>query len=153
MAVPTRIQVSAGGVAYRREGERIEVALIAVEPKGERRWQLPKGMVGQDEEKAEAAVREVREETGVQSELLDEIETIEYWYYGSGGNVRFHKYVHFYLMEYRSGDTSDYDQREVEEARWVEIDEARERLAFDNEREVVRKAAEMIRTRDDERGG
>jgi 8-oxo-dGTP pyrophosphatase MutT (NUDIX family) len=148
MAAPTRIQISAGGVAYRREGDRIEVALIAVESKGERRWQLPKGIVGQEEEKTEAAVREVREEAGVQSELLDEIETIEYWYYGSGGKVRFHKYVHFYLMEYRSGDTSDYDQREVEEARWVEIEEAQELLAFDNEKEVVHKAAEMIRTRE-----
>jgi NADH pyrophosphatase NudC (nudix superfamily) len=57
--------------------------------------------------------------------------------------VRFHKYVHFYLLQYRSGDVSNHDH-EVEEARWVSFDEAVEMLAFKSERGVVEKAREMV---------
>jgi 8-oxo-dGTP pyrophosphatase MutT (NUDIX family) len=145
--VPTKMQVSAGGVAFRLHDDAIEVALISVGEK--ERWQLPKGLVGEDEEPAEAALREVEEETGLATDLLDRIDTIEYWYYGGGrGRMRFHKYVHFFLMRYRSGDTADYDEGEVNEARWVGIGEALEMLAFDNEKQIVERAREMIATLD-----
>jgi 8-oxo-dGTP pyrophosphatase MutT (NUDIX family) len=94
------------------------------------------------------AVREVREEAGIESERIALIETIEYWYRSvrNGQPVRYHKYVHFYLLEYRSGDVSNHDH-EVEEARWVSFDEAREMLEFKSEREVVEKARKMIEER------
>lgn len=144
MAPPTQAQVSAGGVVFRRAGERIEVALIAVGAQG--RWQLPKGLVGRGEAPEAAAQREVREETGLETERLDLIETIEYWYYGTargGRRVRFHKTVHFYLFRATGGDVSQHDH-EVNEARWVEMGEAVGRLAFANEKKVVEKAREMI---------
>jgi 8-oxo-dGTP pyrophosphatase MutT (NUDIX family) len=142
-AYATKEQVSAGGVAFRRRGRGVEVALISV---GEqRRWQLPKGLVGRGESPEEAALREVREETGLSCEIVAPLETIEYWYFskGRGARVRFHKRVHFFLMRYRRGDVADHDS-EVNEARWVKIEEAARALSFKSEREVLERAREMI---------
>jgi 8-oxo-dGTP pyrophosphatase MutT (NUDIX family) len=142
--LPVREQVSAGGVVFRGEGEQIEVVLVAVG--GQNRWQLPKGLVEKGEQPEAAAVRESREEAGVDSEVVEHIETIEYWYAGldGGEKVRFHKWVHFYLLRYVSGDTSNHDW-EVNEARWVPIDDATTQLTFDSERRVVDRARELIR--------
>jgi 8-oxo-dGTP pyrophosphatase MutT (NUDIX family) len=141
-AMETRRQVSAGGVAYRKKKGRIEVALIRVGP--DNRWQLPKGIVDDGESPSETAIREVREEAGIHAEIIDELETIEYWYVSGKGDsrVRFHKYVHFFLMKYISGSTDDHDF-EVEEARMVEIEKAISVLSFESERKV----AEMARQR------
>lgn len=144
-------QVSAGGVAYRWRESRPEIVIVSVKPK--LRWQLPKGIVDPGETSEVTAVREVREEAGVETELLALIEIVEYWYrsYKNGKPVRFHKFVHFYLVKYRSGNVTDHDH-EVAEARWVSFDEAMEMLAFKGEREVVEKAREMILERGIETG-
>lgn len=142
--IPTQTQVSAGGVTFRRQDGTIEIALISV---GEdERWQLPKGLVSHDEKPENTALREIAEETGLQTTLIAPLDTIEYWYYGTtrgGKRMRYHKYVHYYLMRYLAGDTGDHDE-EVNEARWFGIDEAIDRLAFKNEKEVVRQAAAAL---------
>jgi 8-oxo-dGTP diphosphatase len=142
-SVPTRQQVSAGGVAFRKRGEKIYVALICVGDKA--RWQLPKGIVERNEPVEQAARREVREETGLETEMIAPIEAIEYWYFSGSGaaRVRFHKFVHFFLLRYKSGKTSDHDA-EVDEARWVEIGKAEEMLAFSSEKKIVARARQMI---------
>jgi 8-oxo-dGTP pyrophosphatase MutT (NUDIX family) len=139
-------QVSAGGVAFRWMDSEPQIAIVQMRPK--LRWQLPKGIVDPGESPEVTALREVREEAGVETERIALIETIEYWYRSvrNGQPVRYHKYVHFYLLEYRSGDVSDHDQ-EVEESRWVGLDEAVEMLEFKSEREVVQKARKMIEAR------
>ena len=141
--VATMDQISAGGVAFRWRDSEPQIAIVSVKPK--MRWQLPKGIVDPGESPQVTAVREVREEAGIETELIKLIETIEYWYRSVkyGKPVRYHKFVHFYLVEYKSGDVSNHDH-EVEEARWVSFDEARERLDFKSEREVVEKARAMI---------
>jgi 8-oxo-dGTP pyrophosphatase MutT (NUDIX family) len=141
--VPVKEQVSAGGVVFRGDKGQIEVVIVSVG--GQNRWQLPKGLVEKEESPETAAVREAREEAGVSSEVVQLIETIEYWYAGldSGIRVRFHKRVHFFLLRYVSGDTNDHDW-EVNEARWVPIDDATSQLAFDNERRVMERARELI---------
>jgi 8-oxo-dGTP pyrophosphatase MutT (NUDIX family) len=139
----TKEQVSAGGVVYRRRGKRIEVALISVGEQG--RWQLPKGLVGRGETPPEAALREVAEETGLACEIVAELEKVEYWYFSKGGarRVRFHKFVHFYLMRFVSGDMSGHDD-EVNEARWVGVEEAEGMLAFKGERKALVEAREIL---------
>jgi 8-oxo-dGTP diphosphatase len=141
--LPVREQVSAGGVVFRRDDGRVDIVIVAVG--GNNRWQLPKGLVEKDENPEIAAVREAREEGGTDSEVVEHIETVEYWYAGldKGERVRFHKRVHFYLLRYLSGDTSNHDW-EVNEARWVPIGDAGSQLAFDNERRVVERARELI---------
>src|SRR5687768_3698675 len=141
--IVTRDQVSSGGVAFRWQNLEPEIAIVSVKPS--LRWQLPKGIVDPGESPEITAVREVREEAGIETDLPSLIETIEYWYRSTkyGKPVRFHKFVHFYLLSYRSGDVTDHDH-EVEEARWVSFEEAMEMLAFKSERKVVEKAKEMI---------
>jgi len=139
----TEIQTSAGGVVYRRKGETVEIVIISVG--AQNRWQLPKGLIDKGETSAEAALREVREEAGIEAEIVELIDKVEYWYYSkrSGKRIRFHKYVYFYLLKYRSGNTEDHD-REVNEARWVDVDTGRTMLAFKGEKEVVSRAKGMI---------
>ena len=141
--VKTKLQISAGGVAFRKRTGRIEVALISV---GEgNRWQLPKGLVDQGESTESAAIREVREEAGIETELVERIDKVEYWYFWNeaGERVRYHKYVYFYLLGYKSGDVSDHDD-EVNEARWFEIDEAIKTLSFKSEKKIMAQAKELI---------
>jgi 8-oxo-dGTP diphosphatase len=141
--VPVREQISAGGVVFRGDAGSVEVVIVSVG--GMNRWQLPKGLVDKGEYPEVTAVREAREEAGVSSEVVQPIETIEYWYAGleNGIRVRFHKRVHFFLLRYLSGDTKDHDW-EVNEARWVPIEDAASQLAFDNERRVMERARELL---------
>jgi 8-oxo-dGTP diphosphatase len=139
----TKIQVSAGGVAFRRRGWRTDVALVLVGEDG--RWQLPKGVVGKGETLEETAVREVREEAGIETEVVGPIDRIDYWFFAPGGGqrLRVHKFVHFFLLRYLEGDVRDHD-REVHEARWVPIGRAETMLAFESEKEIVRRARSLI---------
>ena len=142
--VPTKLQFSAGGVVFRKRARRIEVALISVG--SDNRWQLPKGLVDRGESPEAAALREVREETGLNAEIIERIDRVEYWYVSKeeGQRIRYHKFVYFFLLRYKSGDVKDHDL-EVNEARWFDIDPAVQSLAFDNEKKIMEKAKEMIR--------
>jgi 8-oxo-dGTP diphosphatase len=142
--VTTKDQISAGGVAFRRTGSELQLAIVSVKPS--LRWQLPKGIVDPGETPEFTAVREVREEAGIETSLLRLIETIEYWYQREqyGRRIRYHKFVHFYLLQYQSGDVADHDH-EIEESRWVSFEQAIEMLEFKSERGVVEKALEILR--------
>jgi 8-oxo-dGTP pyrophosphatase MutT (NUDIX family) len=141
--IATQTQISAGGAVFRRRDRSVDVALISVgDPP---RWQLPKGLVDRGETPEVAALREVREEAGIDATIVEKIEMVEYWYQAavSGQRIRYHKFVHFFLMEYVSGDVADHDH-EVHEARWVPIDEALDLIAFKSERSVLEKASPLI---------
>jgi 8-oxo-dGTP diphosphatase len=141
--VPTKLQISAGGVAYREQDAGIEIALISVGD--DNRWQLPKGLVDKGEATEHAAVREVCEEAGIDSEVIERLDKVEYWYFWNedAQRVRYHKYVYFYLLRYKSGDVQDHD-REVNEARWFKINDSINVLAFDSEKKIVEKARELL---------
>lgn len=137
----TEIAVSSGGVVFRVPDGGIEVALTARDNHGI--WNLPKGLVEKGESLEKAALREVNEETGLTGETIREIDRIDYWFYMRSKNVRFHKFVHFFLMRHTGGDTANHDW-EVEEVRWFPIDEAVGKLTYKSEKQVLRKAKEMI---------
>ncbi len=139
----TKTQVSAGGVAFRQHADQIEVALISVG--NNKRWQIPKGLVNSGETKEIAAVREVREEAGVDTELIRYIDKVEYWYFAKeeGNTIRFHKFVFFYLLKYLSGDVNDHDQ-EVNEAAWFDIQGGIEQLTFESEKKILEQAKGFI---------
>ena len=145
--VVTKDQVSAGGVAFRRVQSEVEIAIVSVKPS--LRWQLPKGIVDPGETMEVTALREVKEEAGIETEPIDLIQTVQYWYQRVqyGQHIRYHKFVHFFLLSYKGGDVANHDH-EIAEARWVSFDEAMEMLAFKSERSVVAKAGEMIERMD-----
>ncbi|HYM15745.1 MAG TPA: NUDIX domain-containing protein [Dehalococcoidia bacterium] len=139
----TRREVSAGGVTFRaRADDGFEVAVIRTH---EGRWQLPKGWVEAGESAEGAARREVREETGLDTDVIGPLDRIEYWYVSRYEDppARVHKFVHMYLLRCVGGSTDDHDD-EVTEARWVEIGEAERTLDFAEERRMVALARDAL---------
>lgn len=139
----TRDEVSAGGVAFRvRDDGGFDVAIIRTH---EGRWQLPKGWVEDGEPREETARREVREEAGIDAEVVGPLDRVEYWYVAryDPEPARVHKFVHFYLLRYLGGSTGDHDH-EVLEARWVDIGEAERMLDFKDERRMVALARQAL---------
>ena len=104
---------------------------------GQRVLALPKGHLDDAETPEQAAVREVREEGGVEAELVSHLGDVRYWYRRKGRSVP--KRVRFFLFRYRSGDPADHDD-EVEEARWMGLAEASTALSYEGEREMVVRA-------------
>ena len=126
-------EVSAGGVLVRGE----EVATIVPTRRaadGSRVLALPKGHVDPGETKIEAATRELREETGMVGEPVCELGESRYWYRRDGRTIG--KSVAFFLFSFVEGDTADHDD-EVEEVRWIGLEEARTALSHAAEREII----------------
>ena len=129
--------VSAGGVVLAETRPDAPVALVAHRSaRGSLQWTLPKGAREEGETVAETALREVREETGLEAELIGPLDTIDYWFVWAPERTRYHKFVHYFLMRFAGGDFSQRDH-EMEDAAWFEPDEARRRMAFANERRLL----------------
>ena len=136
--LPVERAVSAGGVVYRRRNGDIEVVLCGRTEEGI--WGLPKGGPNPGESLEEAALREVSEETGLQVAIERRIGTIEYWFAREG--VRYHKFVHHYLMTATGGSVEEHDW-EYDRVDWFTAEEAYKTLSYRNEVEVVRKAVAL----------
>ena len=157
--------VSAGGVVYREVDGRIEAVLFGmvinshaassgangqqvVDAKKDEdfRWSLAKGTPDPGETMEETALREVREETGLEVEIDSPLGSIEYWFVGRDTGVRYHKTVHFYLMVPVGGDFALHDP-EFDVVRWFPSDEALGILTHVNEVDVLRRAIDSISKR------
>jgi 8-oxo-dGTP pyrophosphatase MutT (NUDIX family) len=131
-------EFSAGGVVVRRMQGRPFVAVVRVR---DEILALPKGHPDGEESAAEAARREVREETGLEAELVERLGDVKYWYVRGGERVM--KIVAFFLFRYRSGSVENHDH-EVEEALWIPLDEAPRRLAYKGEKEMAEAAISRL---------
>lgn len=134
---PVKRAVSAGGlvVADRPDGRWV-VLISRRSAAGTLQWTLPKGRLEDGEDLATAAVREVREETGLDCAIESELGVVDYWFVWRPDEVRYHKYVHYYRMRHVGGDLSAHDD-EAEDVEWLPVDEAMRRLTHPNERRLV----------------
>jgi 8-oxo-dGTP pyrophosphatase MutT (NUDIX family) len=128
-------EVSAGGVVV-RDGQVLLVVPTRRAANGARVVALPKGHLDGDETEAQAAVREVREEGGVDAELIEPLGDVRYHYRRDGRLIA--KRVRFFLFEFRSGRVEDHDH-EIEDARWVPLEQAVGELTYPGERDMVRR--------------
>jgi 8-oxo-dGTP pyrophosphatase MutT (NUDIX family) len=129
-------ETSFGGVVLRDRD------LLVITPAGKRRVTgLPKGGPNPGESGAETAAREVREETGVTAAVREPLGAVNYWYRRGGRRV--YKTVHFYLCDYVSGSTADHDH-EVENARWIPLEEAQDHLSYPGERALIERALSKL---------
>jgi mutator protein MutT len=131
---------SAGGVVVRGE-QAIVIVPRRRAADGTRVLGLPKGHIDPGETSLQAAVREVREETGVHAELIEELGEVRYWYRRDGRSVP--KSVVFYLLRYVEGSTDDHDE-EVEEARWMALEQVCGALTYEGEREMAKRALQAL---------
>jgi 8-oxo-dGTP pyrophosphatase MutT (NUDIX family) len=140
---PTQKEVSAGGVVYRRNDDgTLEILLASRRTRrGDLAWGLAKGGIEEGETNEDAAIREVREETGIVAEIEDTLGETKYFYVWE--DVRIRKTVHFFLMRAIGGDPDDRDD-EMEEIRWFPMERALKRAAYRGEREVLGRAAELL---------
>ena len=150
-AMQTKLQFSAGGVVYRKAGPKTEVAILT---RGDGKiFCLPKGKIEKPETPQQAALREIREETGLTGTIEKDLGKINYWFYSDEDKiplplrrdlaqrdkVRVNKTVYFYLVKFESGDTSDHDT-DAEDVRWLPLEEALKIMTYPSERQMVEKA-------------
>lgn len=128
--------LSAGGVVLRLRGGRLETVVL----RRGNTWVLPKGTPAAGNEPLErTALREVREETGLEVKVLAAIGHVQYRFFADGRHVE--KTVLFYLMRASGGDLAQHDG-EYDELHWVDLEEASRLLSFDNYRTILARAAD-----------
>jgi len=126
-----------------RDGECVVIVPTRRAADGSRTLTLPKGHPEAGESAAQAALREVREEAGVEARVVEKLGDVRYWYMREGQRIA--KVVSFFLLEYVSGEVDDHDV-EVEHARWLALEDAARELTYPGEREMVERALSRTRT-------
>ena len=154
-----RFEFSAGGVVYRKDAGRISI--LVCQHSQHHGWVFPKGLIDEKqlasrrsgsatslqqsvrETKVEAALREVKEETGINGKIIKSLLPITYWYNLKGEKIK--KTVYYFLMEYNGGDITKHD-REMENVEWLPMDEVKNRLTYDSDKKVWGQARKMIKS-------
>lgn len=135
-------ETSAGGLLLDRSSDELRAALIGkLDRRGRLMWSMPKGHIEPGETREQAAIREVREETGLEGEILAELGSVDYSFVSNG--KRIHKTVHHFLMQRTGGEISTEDA-EVADVELVPISELRERLVYADERSLLDRVTELL---------
>jgi 8-oxo-dGTP diphosphatase len=135
-----KFEFSAGGVVYRKTNSKVE--FLIVQHSGHHRWVLPKGWIEKGESKEQAALREVKEEAGVEAEIEEYLGDFTIFYTDKNVNPeeKVRKTNYFYLMKYISGDSEIDHGWEVENTLWLDPAQAIEKLDYPGEKKMVEKA-------------
>lgn len=144
-ALRTERVISAGGVVTREGEHGLEVLLCG--RASDRLWALPKGTPEPGETLEQTALREVREETGVEVESEGLVGDIKYWFSRPQEGVRYYKTVRHYLLRPIGGDPSLHDH-EFDDVRWFPVQEALKLLTYQNEVRILRQAIDLLRERE-----
>ncbi len=136
-----KFEFSAGGVVYKKEKNKLFVLLA--KHSYHKGWVFPKGLIDRDkkESKEDAALREVKEETGALGQIQEALEPTTFWYAWDGERRK--KTVYYFIMKYIGGDITDHDF-EMEEVEWVESERVLETLTHKGEKDIFKKALPQI---------
>ena len=138
-------EFSSGGVVFKKEGNKTlwlvtKSAISDLYPNAV--WRLPKGWIDEGENTEEAAVREVREEGGVEAKIIKKIETVRY-FFTTPDRAKILKFVTFYLMEFVKDLPQGFGE-ETSEIAWLPFDQAYKKLSFSGEKQMLKKAQAML---------
>ncbi|MBU2062885.1 MAG: NUDIX hydrolase [Candidatus Omnitrophica bacterium] len=139
MRYKTEKEVSSGGVVN-RPGTK---SVVLICRKNFSVWCLPKGKVEKGETFEDAAVREIKEETGIVAKIARYLDEVHYWYSDAKRKLRLDKTVHFFLLTYKNGDIGTHD-REVDTVEWFDIDTAIGRATYETERKILLLAKKIL---------
>lgn len=137
-----KLEFSAGGVVFKKEQDSIWI--LVSKHSFHKGWVFPKGLIGdhvEGEKKEDTAVREVKEETGIDAEILSELTPVEYWYSFEGEKRK--KTVYYYIMKYMGGNFDDRDD-EMEDVEWLPMDQVMRRLSYPSDKKVFEEARPII---------
>ena len=136
-------EFSAGGIVLRQSQDKFSKnkwEVLLTKHSQNHYWGFPKGWIEKGQTTQEAAIREVREEGGVEAQIVEKLGDTKYVYTLNGEKI--FKVVVYFLMKYISGDPKDHDW-EMEEAGWFTVDEALKTLSFSRDKELLKKALDL----------
>lgn len=141
------VEVSAGGFVISKTDPKLVALMARFNRGGKLEWCIPKGHLEENETNEQAAIREVFEETGLKTEIIDYLGEVTYHFIQGGSKIN--KTVHVYLMQQTGGELSfDHDpHKEASELEWVQVSELLARLSHSNEKRIAKIAVELIEAR------
>ncbi len=143
-----RFEFSAGGIVYkpvRQAQGKKEIKILVAQHSQHHGWVFPKGLIGDHapgEAKEETAIREVKEETGIEGEIEKELTPVEYWYSWEGEKRK--KTVYYYIMKFVGGNVNEHDH-EMENIEWIDFDRVESKLTYPSDKKVWKEARELIK--------
>jgi len=152
-----RFEFSAGGIVYkpvRQAQGKKEILILVAQHSQHHGWVFPKGLIGdkkEGEKKEETAIREVKEETGIDAKIVKPLMPVTYWFVfsskgrsASGGKgEKIKKTVYYFLMEYQGGNMEERD-KEMEDVKWIPLSEVETKLTYKSDKQVWQEAQKLI---------